>query len=142
MTTTEQKYPLTDAARILRESADYDPILEEIANVHFVLIGEASHGTHEFYKHRAEITKRLIAENGFHAIAAEADWPDAYRVNGYVRGRTEDKTAAEALRGFRRFPAWMWRNDIVAEFTDWLRKFNTESNSRQQAAFTASISIA
>src|SRR5438105_9913587 len=83
---------------------DYDSVLHQIGKVHFVLIGEASHGTHEFYKHRAEITKRLIQEKGFHAVAAEADWPDAQRVNQYVRGRGTDDTAEESLSGFVRFP--------------------------------------
>src|SRR5207248_5001168 len=106
-----------DAVRPLRESlSDYDALLQQIEDAHFVLIGEASHGTHEFYKHRAEITKRLIAEKGFHAVAAEADWPDAHRVNAYVRGRTADVTPEKALSGFCRFLAWMWRNDVVAEF--------------------------
>jgi erythromycin esterase-like protein len=92
--------------------------------VRHVLIGEASHGTHEFYRERAEITKRLIAEGGCTAVAVEADWPDAYRVNRFVRGSGEDRTPEEALRGFRRFPVWMWRNTVVAEFVQWLRAFN------------------
>jgi erythromycin esterase-like protein len=89
-----------------------------------VLIGEASHGTQEFYRERAEITKRLIAEAGFTAVAVEADWPDAYRVNRYVRGASEDSSADEALRDFRRFPVWMWRNTEVAEFVTLLREYN------------------
>jgi erythromycin esterase-like protein len=89
-----------------------------------VLIGEASHGTHEFYRTRAHITKRLIQENGFTAVAAEADWPDPHRVNRYVSGRGEDKSAAQALNNFRRFPAWMWRNSDVLEFVTWLRDYN------------------
>ena len=67
-------------------SADYDGLLERIGDARFVLLGEASHGTHEFYRERAEITKRLILENGFNAVAIEGDWPDAYRVDRYVRG--------------------------------------------------------
>lgn len=117
-------------------SSDYDSLLEAIGEAHFVLIGEASHGTHEFYNHRAEITKRLISEKGFHAVAAEADWPDAHRVNAYVRGRTADHSPEEALSGFCRFPAWMWRNQVVADFTDWLRAFNEEpGRDRSQAGF-------
>ena len=83
---------------------DYDPLLELIGDARFVLLGEASHGTHEFYRERAQITKRLIREKGFTAVAVEADWPDAYRVNRYVRGRGDDADAIEALAGFRRFP--------------------------------------
>jgi erythromycin esterase-like protein len=86
-------------------STDYDPLLEFIGDAHFVLLGEATHGTHEFYRQRAQITKRLIQEKGFSAVAVEADWPDAYRVNRYIRGQSPDADAAEALSGFKRFPA-------------------------------------
>jgi erythromycin esterase-like protein len=113
----------------------YDHLLKQIGNAHFVLIGEASHGTHEFYRHRAEITKRLIQEKGFQMIAAEADWPDAHRVNRFVRGRSTDETAEESLGGFVRFPAWMWRNEVVAEFIDWLRKYNEGRSATNQAGF-------
>ena len=89
-----------------------------------MLLGEASHGTHEFYCERAEITKRLIAEHGFTAVAAEADWPDAYRVNLFVRGACDDEMPEEALADFRRFPAWMWRKADVVEFGAWLRQWN------------------
>ena len=112
--------------------------LEElIGDARVVLIGESSHGTHEFYEARAEITKWLIEEKGFCAVAAEADWPDAYRVNRYVRGLGVDENADEALRGFERFPAWMWRNTVVRDFVDWLRIRNRRhgSNGQQQAGF-------
>jgi erythromycin esterase-like protein/predicted phosphoribosyltransferase len=95
-----------------------------IGDARVVLIGEGSHGTHEFYEARAEITKWLIEEKGFTGVAAEADWPDAYRVNRYVRGQGSDGSAEEALRGFERFPAWMWRNTVVRDFVDWLRWHN------------------
>src|SRR6266704_1726590 len=72
-----------------RADADYDPLQELVGDARFVLIGEASHGTHEFYAERARITRRLIVEKGFTAVAAEADWPDAYRVTRYVEGRGE-----------------------------------------------------
>jgi erythromycin esterase-like protein len=110
--------PLTGAAQ------DYDPLLDLVGGARFVLLGEASHGTHEFYRERAQITKRLITEKGFTAVAAEADWPDAYRVNRYVRGASDDADAREALADFRRFPAWMWRNTDVLEFVEWLRAHN------------------
>ncbi len=112
--------------------------LEElIGDARIVLIGESSHGTHEFYESRAAITTWLIEEKGFCAVAAEADWPDAYRVNRYVRGLGDDKSADEALSGFERFPAWMWRNVVVRDFVDWLRERNRrhESNGRPQAGF-------
>jgi erythromycin esterase-like protein len=106
------------------EVSDYDGLIERSLGARFVLIGEASHGTQEFYRERAEITKRLIAEAGFTAIAVEADWPDAYRVNRYVRGAGDDASAEEALGDFRRFPVWMWRNKEVAEFVALLREYN------------------
>lgn len=103
---------------------DFEPLLEMIGHARFVLIGEASHGTHEFYRIRAEITKRLIREKGFTAVAVEADWPDAYRVNRYVRGETGEPDTVDALDGFRRFPQWMWRNADVLDFVGWLRAHN------------------
>lgn len=111
-------HPLTGAA------GDHDALLDRIGEARFALLGEASHGTHEFYHERARITQRLIEEKGFTAVAVEADWPDAYRVNRYVRGVSDDVDAAEALSDFRRFPRWMWRNTDVLEFVDWLRAYN------------------
>ncbi|BBY62215.1 erythromycin esterase family protein [Mycolicibacterium helvum] len=108
-----------------------------IGDARVVLIGESSHGTHEFYEARAEITKWLIEEKGFNAVAAEADWPDAYRVNRYVQGLGNDATAEEALRGFERFPAWMWRNTVVRDFVGWLRWHNSRcaADGRRQTGF-------
>jgi erythromycin esterase-like protein/predicted phosphoribosyltransferase len=111
-------HPITGAAR------DYDPLLDLIGDARFVLLGEASHGTHDFYHERAQITERLINEKGFTAVAVEADWPDAYRANRYVRGVSNDVDAIEALADFRRFPTWMWRNTDVVEFLEWLRAYN------------------
>jgi len=108
---------LRDAARPL----DYDALAERIGDARFVFIGEATHGTHEFYEERARITQRLIMDRGFDAVAIEGDWPDAFRVNRYVRGEPGDTSAAEALDGFRRFPTWMWRNEVVVDFVEWLR---------------------
>ena len=101
-----------------------DVLDDLIGDARVVLIGESSHGTHEFYEARAEITKWLIEHKGFNAVAAEADWPDAYRVNRYVRGLGEDDSPEQALRGFQRFPAWMWRNAVVRDFVGWLRWHN------------------
>ena len=111
-------HPLTGATR------DYDPLLDMIGGARLVLLGEASHGTHEFYRERARITQRLIEEYGFSVVAVEADWPDAYRVNRFVRGAGADTVAAEALGDFVRFPRWMWRNRDVLAFVAWLRDFN------------------
>ncbi len=97
------------AHRLTGATQDYAPLMDRIGDARLVLLGEASHGTHEFYRERAEITKRLLTEKGFMAVAVEADWPDAYRVNRYVRGTGDDVDAKEALADFRRFPTWMWR---------------------------------
>jgi predicted phosphoribosyltransferase len=132
--------PLPQVAKAIRrltgELSDYDWLIERATAARYVLLGEASHGTHEFYRARAEITKRLIAESGFTAVAVEADWPDAYRVNRYVRGDREDRSADEALSDFRRFPVWMWRNAEVAEFVSLLREWNdTLSSETQRVGF-------
>jgi erythromycin esterase-like protein len=106
-----------------------------VGDARLVLLGEASHGTHEFYKIRAEITKRLIREKGFTSVAVEADWPDAYRVNRYVRGRGSDSDAEQALAGFQRFPQWMWRNADVLDFVGWLRAHNDPLPDAAQVGF-------
>jgi erythromycin esterase-like protein len=113
---------------------DYDDLMSLVGDARLVLIGEASHGTQEFYLERAQISKRLIAEKEFTVIAIEADWPDASRVHRYVRGSTTDSNADEALSGFRRFPAWMWRNIVLVKFVQWLREFNANLDSRKAPA--------
>jgi len=132
-----------DLMSLLQESIDqihrptdaHEPLLESIGDARFVLMGEASHGTHDFYAMRAELTKRLIEERDFTAVVAEADWPDAYRVNRYVRGFDDDAEAAEALAGFRRFPQWMWRNTVVVDFVRWLRDFNARRSGGTARGF-------
>ncbi len=114
---------------------DFDPLLLLVGDARFVLIGEASHGTHEFYRIRAEITKRLIRERGFTSVAVEADWPDAYRVNRYVQGGGTDEDAEGALEGFRRFPQWMWRNADVLDFVGWLRAHNDGLPEAERVGF-------
>lgn len=99
----------------------FGALLERIGDARIVLIGEATHGTHEFYRLRAELTKMLIADHGFGAVACEADWPDARRVDRYVRGARADADATAALGDFERFPQWMWRNEVVRDFATWLR---------------------
>jgi erythromycin esterase-like protein len=123
--------PLTGSSR------DYDELLKLIGDAQVVLIGEASHGTHEFYGERARITRRLIEEKGFTVVAVEADWPDAYRVNRFVRGAGDDPDALSALAGFERFPSWMWRNEDVLEFVEWLAGHNAHlpKGSARMAGF-------
>jgi erythromycin esterase-like protein len=103
---------------------DFNSVIDLIGDARFVLIGEASHGTHEFYRIRAQISKVLIAQRGFNAVAVEADWPDAYRVNRFVRGAGSDLDSVDSLGGFQRFPQWMWRNADVLDFVGWLREHN------------------
>src|SRR5260370_6415948 len=133
MRTTNSSTQLLRSAlhRLQGDSSDLDPLIDLAGDAAFVLLGEATHGTHEFYASRAAITQRLIAEKGFQAVAVEADWPDAHRVNEYVRGRGNDRTAGRALSGFTRFPVWMWRNRDVEAFVEWLRQYN---DSRPQHA--------
>lgn len=116
-------HPLSGAA------SDYDPLLDFVGDARFVLLGEATHGTAEFYDERARITRRLIEEKGFTAVAVEADWPDAWRVNRYVRAEGQDADGRAALSGFERFPAWMWRNTTVLDFVEWLRRRNDTTSS-------------
>lgn len=103
---------------------DYDALLDEIGDATCVLLGEATHGSHEFYQRRGHITKELITKKGFSAICLEADWPDAYRINRYIQGQKTDKNTQHALDGFKRFPQWMWRNTPMVELISWLHEHN------------------
>ncbi|PRX45954.1 erythromycin esterase-like protein [Prauserella shujinwangii] len=110
----------------LRSPQDLDPVLERVGAARYVLIGEASHGTAEFYRWRAELTKRLIDERGFSFVAVEGDWPDCHRVHCCVTGAPgAPNDPRQVLWGFRRWPTWMWANEDVADFAGWLRGFNT-----------------
>lgn len=103
---------------------DLDTLLHEIGDARFVLLGEASHGTSEFYEWRAAISKRLIEEKGFTIIGVEGDWPELARFNQYINGGQHDASAAVALSSISRWPAWMWANEEVATFGEWLRTYN------------------
>jgi protein-L-isoaspartate(D-aspartate) O-methyltransferase len=107
------------------ESVKLDALLERIGEARLVLLGEATHGTSEFYRMRARITRELIARRGFRAVAVEADWPDAARIDRYVRNLPPTGTRQEPA--FSRFPTWMWRNQEVHEFVEWLRHHNEEA---------------
>jgi erythromycin esterase-like protein len=127
--------PLTGAP------AELDELVTQMGAARFALIGEATHGSHEFYETRAAITRQLIESHSLNAIAVEADWPDAWRVNCYVRGLPggpegrADTHGAAALGGFSRFPAWMWRNTVVLEFIEWLRAYNEGLPGDEQVGF-------
>lgn len=116
------------------EGTDLGPLVERIADSRLVLVGEATHGTSEFYRMRAEITKRLITERGFRFVAIEADWPDAARIDQYVR-RLQPPNG-HRWEAFSRFPTWMWRNREVLEFVEWLRAHNDViDDPREKVAF-------
>ena len=109
---------------------DHDRLLERIGDARFVLLGEATHGTHEIYRERSRITQRLIEEKGFDAVAIEGDWPDVHRLDRWVKGASSDRDADAALSSFARFPTWMWRNQEIVEFVRWLRAHNDARASR------------
>src|SRR5690242_4076052 len=114
-----------DVSRPLGSAEDLDPLLEQIGDARFVLLGEASHGTSEFYTWRAELSRRLIREKGFSFIAVEGDWPDCYRVNRYIKGYSDaGRSAEEVLHAFERWPTWMWANREIVALTEWLRDHN------------------
>ena len=113
----------------------FGPLLESIGDARLVLIGEASHGTHEFYRTRSELTKALIVKKGFNFVAVEADWPDAYRANRWVRHQSADPDAETALDDFKRFPRWMWRNRDVVDFLGWLRSHNARKSAESRVGF-------
>ncbi|MGY2004025.1 erythromycin esterase family protein [Blastococcus sp. SYSU DS1024] len=116
---------IRDLARPLRTAADLDPLLDRVGDARIVAIGEASHGTHEYYAWRAALTRRLVEEHGFGLVAVEGDWPDSYRVNRSVRLREDaDADPHDALDAFSRWPTWMWANDDVVDFCRWLREHN------------------
>ena len=115
---------------------DLDPLLDRIGNARYVLLGEASHGTREYYEWRAEISKRLILEKGFSFIAVEGDWPDCYRVNRYVKSDPDEGTSARSvLHAFNRWPTWMWANEEVVDLAEWLRGHNKGLPKRRQVGF-------
>jgi len=124
-----------NASIIYGQPEDYDLLADLVDGADIVLLGEATHGTSEFYHERATITKRLITHYGFNAIAIEGDWPDAYRVNQYVKGQLKDITAKQSLDGFKRFPTWMWCNREVLGFVEWLYYHNHQLASERQVGF-------
>ena len=135
--------PVDPAVDVVRDAALWfepgrgglDPLLESIGDARIVLIGEASHGTHEFYRIRADLTEALIGQKGFNIVAVEADWPDAYRLNRWVRGMADDADAVAALGDFTRFPRWMWRNDVVVDFATRLHQRNRPKPPRERVGF-------
>jgi erythromycin esterase len=120
----------------LRETEDLNPLLERIGNARCVLLGEASHGTSEYYTWRTRISQRLIEQKGFSFITIEGDWPDCYEVNRYVKGCPDSgKSAREVLKAFDRWPTWMWANEEILEFAEWLRGHNEGLPEEEKAGF-------
>jgi len=132
-----------DLVQLVQESAhslqklpeDYGPLLNLLTDKSLILLGEATHGTREFYQARVDICKQLITHQGLNAIAIEGDWPCAYRVNRYLHWQGTDTHATEALGDFKRFPLWMWRNRVIVEFVEWLRKHNENLPLAEQVGF-------
>jgi erythromycin esterase len=115
---------------------DLDPLMDRIGDAHYVLLGEASHGTAEFYDWRRTISQRLIREKGFSFVAVEGDWPDSYRVNRYIKGYTNSgNSAREVLHAFERWPTWMWANEEVATLVEWLKNHNQVMADKQRVGF-------
>lgn len=120
----------------LRTVSDLDPLMERLAAERLIAIGEASHGTHEFYAWRCELSRRLIEAGGVSFIGVEGDWPDCWRIDQWVRGRSgAELDARHVLAGFERWPTWMWANEEVADFLDWLRAFNLARPAAQRVGF-------
>lgn len=127
---------LREKAHPLRDSRDLEPLLEKTREARQVLLGEASHGTSEYYTWRARISRRLVEEQGFSFIAVEGDWPDCYRVNRYVKGYPDSgESAREVLETFERWPTWMWANEEVAGLVEWLRTHNEGLPDEEKVGF-------
>jgi len=123
-------------ATALPDVSAVEPLMNRIGEARIVMLGEASHGTHEFYAYRAYITRRLIEEKGFNCIAVEGDWPDGYRINRYVKGYEQgDRSPVEILHSFHRWPTWLWANQETAVFLSWLRSFNATRSREDKAGF-------
>jgi erythromycin esterase len=120
----------------IRTSTDLDPLIERIGDAKYVLLGEASHGTHEYYTWRTAISKRLIQEKGFSFIAVEGDWPDCYRINRFVKGYSDaGSKALDVLKEFKRWPTWMWANWEIAALTEWMHEFNGNRSAQNKVGF-------
>lgn len=123
------------AAPLQEANEHYEAVMEQIGDARFVLLGEASHGTYEFYQARIDLSERLVKERGFMAIAIEGDWPDAHRVHRYLQGEGHPNHSEQALSAFTRFPTWMWRNTTMLPFLNWLRAHNDKVPAAQKIGF-------
>ncbi|MDT8859917.1 erythromycin esterase family protein [Alkalihalobacillus sp. MEB130] len=127
---------ISDHASRFHTIEDLLPLLEEASKAKYVLLGESTHGTSEFYSIRADISKWLIAHKGFQFIAVEGDWPSCYEVNRYIKSFSPTyKKATDALQAFRRWPRWMWANEEIIPLLDWLKQHNNEKARKQKVGF-------
>src|SRR6266545_481608 len=134
--TTELLAQVKRLARPLRNAADLEPLLEQIGSSRCVLLGEASHGTAEYYTWRTTLSQRLIREKGFSFISVEGDWPDCYRVNRYVKAMPDSgDNVREVLHAFERWPTWMWANEEIVSLVGWLRRHNDGLPAEKKVGF-------
>lgn len=122
-------------ARPLRSAEDLDPLLERVGDARVVMLGEASHGTHEYYTWRTLITQRLVEEKGFHFLAVEGDWPDCRRVDRYLKSASTESSGRDVLHAFDRWPTWMWANREIVDLVEWMRGFNEGHPERRGVGF-------
>lgn len=141
--TSENPVKESDAITLINKNAwplhnitDINPLMERIGDAGIVMLGEASHGTHEYYTWRAAISRRLIEEKGFNFIAVEGDWPDCYRINRFIKNYPDaGESAYEVIKTFRRWPTWMWANWEIVAFTEWLRRNNQQLPKEKKVGF-------
>jgi erythromycin esterase len=120
----------------LRDEKDLDVLMKQIGDARVVLLGEATHGTSEFYTWRAAISKRLIQEKGFNFIASESEWADSYRVNNFIKGPKKDSASVIALlKEYNRWPTWMWSNYEIAQLVSWLNHYNQSKLEAEKVGF-------
>jgi len=134
--TTRLAHEVQSLSLPLHTPEDLDPLMERIGNARCVLLGEASHGTSDYYLWRTWISRRLIEEKGFSFIGVEGDWPDCYRVNRYVKGALDSgRSARSVLHAFERWPTWMWANEEIVELAEWLRSHNESVRQEKRVGF-------
>jgi erythromycin esterase-like protein len=127
---------INENSKPLRKIQDLDPLINKVGNCRVVMLGEATHGTHEYYSWRMAITQKLIQEKGFNFIAVEGDWPDCYTVNRFIKGKEgHDKTAIQVLQSFDRWPTWMWANWEMVQLCDWLKHHNEKHTAAKKVGF-------
>jgi erythromycin esterase-like protein len=140
--TSKERWSEKEAIELIRKKShkisgkkDLDQLVEKIGDARVVMLGEASHGTHEFYTWRTYISQQLIKKKGFDFIAVEGDWPDCYRINQYIKNEADETKAVNVLKGFNRWPTWMWANWEVAALAEWLYQFNIDLSPNKKIGF-------